>query len=107
MAGRTEAFTGGLGDGEALPGPGHLVEERVLLDRREHADHGRPGDVPHGHREPHHGAAGVERAEALTNLKEIAEAAVRAGADAIAAINTVRAMAIDAETTMPVLSNSI
>jgi len=38
---------------------------------------------------------------------EIAEAAVKAGADAITAINTVKAMAIDTETTMPILSNKI
>jgi dihydroorotate dehydrogenase (NAD+) catalytic subunit len=38
---------------------------------------------------------------------EIAEAAVKAGADALTAINTVKAMAIDTETTMPILSNKI
>jgi dihydroorotate dehydrogenase (NAD+) catalytic subunit len=41
----------------------------------------------------------------VTDLVEIAEAAVRAGADGITAINTVRAMAIDVETAMPILSN--
>ena len=41
----------------------------------------------------------------VTDLAEIAEAAVKAGADGITAINTVRAMAIDAETAMPILSN--
>tara|TARA_B100000614_G_C14476625_1_gene464876 strand:- start:547 stop:1131 length:585 start_codon:yes stop_codon:yes gene_type:complete len=35
------------------------------------------------------------------------EAAVSAGVDAITAINTVRAMAIDVETQMPILSNKI
>jgi dihydroorotate dehydrogenase (NAD+) catalytic subunit len=41
----------------------------------------------------------------VTDLAEIAEAAAKAGADAITAINTVRAMAIDVETAMPILSN--
>lgn len=41
----------------------------------------------------------------VTDIAEIAEAAVKAGADAITAINTVRAMAIDIETAKPVLSN--
>ena len=41
----------------------------------------------------------------VTDLVEIAEAAVKAGADGITAINTVRAMAIDVETAMPILSN--
>ena len=35
------------------------------------------------------------------------EAAVSSGVDAITAINTVRAMAIDVETQMPILSNKI
>jgi dihydroorotate dehydrogenase (NAD+) catalytic subunit len=38
---------------------------------------------------------------------EIAEAAAKAGADALAAINTVRAMVIDTKTAMPILSNRI
>ncbi len=41
----------------------------------------------------------------VTNIAEVAEAAVKAGADALTAINTVKAMAIDAETTMPILAN--
>ena len=41
----------------------------------------------------------------VTDIAEIAEEAVRAGADAITAINTVKAMAIDIETTKPILSN--
>jgi len=41
----------------------------------------------------------------VTDIVEIAEAAVRAGADGITAANTVRAMAIDVETAMPILSN--
>ncbi|MEM3580342.1 MAG: dihydroorotate dehydrogenase [Candidatus Bathyarchaeia archaeon] len=41
----------------------------------------------------------------VTDIGEVAEAAVRAGADAITAINTVKAMAIDVETAKPVLSN--
>ncbi len=41
----------------------------------------------------------------VTNIAAIAEAAVKAGADAITAINTVKAMAIDVETTKPILSN--
>jgi dihydroorotate dehydrogenase (NAD+) catalytic subunit len=43
----------------------------------------------------------------VTSIVEIAEAAVKAGADAITAINTVKAMAIDTETTMPIISNKI
>jgi dihydroorotate dehydrogenase (NAD+) catalytic subunit len=41
----------------------------------------------------------------VADIVALAEAAGRAGADAITAINTVRAMAIDAETAMPILSN--
>src|SRR3990170_6087267 len=41
----------------------------------------------------------------VTDIVEIAETAVKAGADALAAINTVKAMAIDVETALPVLSN--
>jgi dihydroorotate dehydrogenase (NAD+) catalytic subunit len=43
----------------------------------------------------------------VTDIADIAEAAVEAGADALTAINTVKAMAIDTETTMPILSNKI
>lgn len=41
----------------------------------------------------------------VADIAEIAKNAVKAGADALTAINTVKAMAIDAETQMPVLSN--
>jgi len=41
----------------------------------------------------------------VTNIAEIAEVAVKAGVNAITAINTVKAMAIDAETAFPILSN--
>ena len=41
----------------------------------------------------------------VTDITEIAKTAVKAGADALTAINTVKAMAIDVETQMPVLSN--
>jgi dihydroorotate dehydrogenase (NAD+) catalytic subunit len=41
----------------------------------------------------------------VTDIVEVAEAAVKAGADALTAINSVRAMAIDVETALPVLSN--
>jgi dihydroorotate dehydrogenase (NAD+) catalytic subunit len=41
----------------------------------------------------------------VKSIAELAETAEKAGADALTAINTVRAMAIDAETTMPILSN--
>jgi dihydroorotate dehydrogenase (NAD+) catalytic subunit len=41
----------------------------------------------------------------VTNIAEIAEVAAKAGADALTAINTVKAMAIDTETTVPILSN--
>jgi dihydroorotate dehydrogenase (NAD+) catalytic subunit len=43
----------------------------------------------------------------VTSIAEIAEVAVKAGADSITAINTVKAMAIDTETAMPILSNKI
>jgi len=43
----------------------------------------------------------------VTSVAEIAEAAVKAGADALTAINTARAMAIDTETAMPILSNKV
>jgi dihydroorotate dehydrogenase (NAD+) catalytic subunit len=41
----------------------------------------------------------------VNDIAEIAKVAVKAGADALTAINTVKAMAIDVETQMPVLSN--
>jgi dihydroorotate dehydrogenase (NAD+) catalytic subunit len=43
----------------------------------------------------------------VSDIVELAEAAVEAGADALTAINTVRAMAIDVETTRPILANKI
>lgn len=43
----------------------------------------------------------------VADIVEVAEAAAKAGADAITAINTVRAMAIDVETTRPILANKI
>ncbi|MHA1711392.1 MAG: dihydroorotate dehydrogenase [Candidatus Freyarchaeota archaeon] len=43
----------------------------------------------------------------VANIVEIAKAAVEAGADAITAINTVRAMAIDVHTAQPVLANKV
>jgi len=41
----------------------------------------------------------------VTNIAEIAEVAAKAGANALTAINTVKAMVIDTETTVPILSN--
>ncbi|RJS79345.1 dihydroorotate dehydrogenase [Candidatus Bathyarchaeota archaeon] len=41
----------------------------------------------------------------VTDIAEIAEEAVKAGADGLTAINTVKAMVIDVETAMPILSN--
>jgi dihydroorotate dehydrogenase (NAD+) catalytic subunit len=41
----------------------------------------------------------------VTDITELAKTAEKAGADALTVINTVRAMAIDAETQMPILSN--
>ena len=41
----------------------------------------------------------------VNDIAEIAKVAVKAGADALTAINTVKAMAIDVETQMPVLGN--
>jgi dihydroorotate dehydrogenase (NAD+) catalytic subunit len=43
----------------------------------------------------------------VTSMSDIAFAAVRAGADALTVMNTVKAMAIDVETTMPVLANKV
>jgi dihydroorotate dehydrogenase (NAD+) catalytic subunit len=43
----------------------------------------------------------------VTDIAVIAEVAVNAGADAITATNTVKAMAIDIETCMPILSNKV
>ena len=43
----------------------------------------------------------------VTSIAGIAEAAVKAGADALTAINTVKAMAIDTETTIPILGNRV
>ena len=43
----------------------------------------------------------------VANIVGVAKAAVEAGADALTAINTVRAMAIDVETTRPILANKI
>ena len=43
----------------------------------------------------------------VADIKEIAKAAASAGADAITAINTIRAMAIDVETCRPILANKI
>jgi len=41
----------------------------------------------------------------VTSIAEIAEVAANAGADAITAVNTIKAMAIDPETALPILSN--
>jgi len=43
----------------------------------------------------------------VADIAEVAEAGVKAGADAVAAVNTVRAMAIDVETAQPILANKI
>ena len=43
----------------------------------------------------------------VTSMLDIADAAVRAGADALTVMNTVKAMAIDVETTMPILANRV
>jgi len=43
----------------------------------------------------------------VADIVEVAKAGVKAGADAVAAINTVRAMAIDIETAQPILANNI
>jgi dihydroorotate dehydrogenase (NAD+) catalytic subunit len=41
----------------------------------------------------------------VTDIVEVAQAAADAGADALTAVNTVRALAIDVETALPILSN--
>lgn len=43
----------------------------------------------------------------VTSVADIAEAAAEAGADALTVINTVKAIAIDAEATMPILANKV
>jgi dihydroorotate dehydrogenase (NAD+) catalytic subunit len=43
----------------------------------------------------------------VTSIVEIGESAEKAGADALTVANTVRAIAIDVETTMPILSNRL
>jgi len=43
----------------------------------------------------------------VADIVKVAEAGVKAGADAVVAINTVRAMAIDVETARPILANKI
>jgi len=43
----------------------------------------------------------------VADIAKVAKAAAEAGADAIATINTVRAMTIDVETTRPILANKI
>ncbi len=43
----------------------------------------------------------------VADIAKVAKAAVKAGADAVAAINTLRAMAIDVETATPILANKI
>ena len=42
----------------------------------------------------------------VTDITKIAQAATSAGADALTAVNTVRAIAIDTETAIPILSNT-
>ena len=41
----------------------------------------------------------------VTDLTVLAHAAVEAGADALTAVNTIKAMAVDAETMRPILAN--
>lgn len=43
----------------------------------------------------------------VTDITEIAEVAVKAGADVLTIANTVRAMVIDVETALPILSNKV
>jgi len=43
----------------------------------------------------------------VASIADIAEAAAKAGADALTAINTVKAMAIDVETALPILANTV
>lgn len=43
----------------------------------------------------------------VTSMSDIADAAVRAGANALTVMNTVKAIAIDVETTMPILANRV
>jgi dihydroorotate dehydrogenase (NAD+) catalytic subunit len=57
--------------------------------------------VKHGVKKP----VIVKLSPNVTSIVEIADAAVKAGADGLTVMNTVRAMAIDVETEMPILSN--
>lgn len=43
----------------------------------------------------------------VTSITDVAEAAVDAGADGLTIMNTIRAMAIDVDTAMPILSNKL
>lgn len=43
----------------------------------------------------------------VTSITEVAETAVKAGADGLTLVNTVKAMAIDVETALPVLANKV
>lgn len=43
----------------------------------------------------------------VTSIVEVAEAAVKAGADGLVIMNTVKAMAVDVETAMPILGNRV
>jgi len=43
----------------------------------------------------------------VTDITDVAKVATEAGADALTAVNTVKAMAIDVETTMPILANKV
>jgi len=49
----------------------------------------------------------VKLSQNVTSIADIAEVAVKAGADALTAINTVKAFAIDTETTLPILANKV
>jgi dihydroorotate dehydrogenase (NAD+) catalytic subunit len=49
----------------------------------------------------------VKLSQNVTSIADIAEVAAKAGADALTAINTVKAIAIDTETTLPILANKV
>jgi dihydroorotate dehydrogenase (NAD+) catalytic subunit len=64
-------------------------------------------DVVRGVRKAVNRPVFVKLSPNVTNITDIAETAVKAGADALTVMNTVKAMSIDTETGMPILGNRV
>jgi dihydroorotate dehydrogenase (NAD+) catalytic subunit len=64
-------------------------------------------DVVRGVRKAVNRPVFVKLSPNVTNITDIAETAVKAGADALTVMNTVKAMSIDTETAMPILGNRV